>query len=150
MSLFMDRYLDLCETNNVKPFGDRAAKIAQVSKGTILAWKRNDNIPPGDVVANIATAFETTTDYLLGLSDHKYPVPQIYNTTDGNSNLTVNANATENGTVETTIHTTATPAAKDDDAVNEIRPDYMKLDPLDRARVQAYITGLLVADKYRG
>mgnify|MGYP002869208777 CR=1 FL=1 len=141
MSQFMDRYKDLCESNNIKPYSQHMAEIAKVTRATITNWEKNDNVPDGDIVARIARALGTTTDYLLGLSDTKYPM--AIQTATGNNN--VNAIAASNGTAMATVHNTATQGTK---AFAEIAADYEKLDMLDRIRVQAYIAGILTSDKY--
>lgn len=42
-----------------------------------------------------------------------------------------------------------TDALRERDAMPEVYRQYLKLDEIDRAKVEAYITGLLSSDKYQ-
>lgn len=66
---FFDRYLQLCEANNLLPRSEKAAKMFGVTRATITSWDKNQSIPKGDTLVRIADAFGVSVDYLLGRTD---------------------------------------------------------------------------------
>lgn len=56
--------------------GVTAVKLAAavgVSTGNITDWKKGRSKPSSDAIAKLAEYFGVTSDYLLGLSDSRYP-----------------------------------------------------------------------------
>lgn len=68
---FYERYVFLCRQKGIDPCSQATADMLGVTKGTISAWKRNDNAPNGGTVSAIADAFGVTADYLLGRSEEQ-------------------------------------------------------------------------------
>lgn len=68
-SQFFQRYLDLCKSCKLEPMSQKAAESWGVQRATISTWAKRGNVPKGDVVANIARGLNTSTDYLLGVTD---------------------------------------------------------------------------------
>lgn len=66
--MFWDRFQSLCEANGTKP--NTVAKALNLSNATCSDWKKNGNIPKGEILINIANYFDVSVDYLLGLSDN--------------------------------------------------------------------------------
>lgn len=58
------------------------AEILGVSERQIRRWVNGESDPSGELVASIARALNTSTDYLLGLSDDPSPQMRIDNMTD--------------------------------------------------------------------
>lgn len=65
---FYDRYEQLCAEHDMKPQNPKMFEITGVSTGAISGWKKG-SLPKGDVLCRLATYFDVTTDYLLGLSE---------------------------------------------------------------------------------
>lgn len=66
MSIFFDRFSDLCRNDKTSP--NAVAKELGISSGSITAWKRGVT-PRSDTVQTIAEYFCVSIDYLLGRSD---------------------------------------------------------------------------------
>lgn len=64
MSIFTDRLSLLLEKKNMTQ-AELAERIC-VTKATMSRYVNGERTPNGDIVANIATALNTTSDYLLG------------------------------------------------------------------------------------
>lgn len=62
MSVFWEKFSQLCQQNGVKP--NNIAKEIGVTSGTITAWK-NGTIPNGLALTKVAERFNTTIDYLI-------------------------------------------------------------------------------------
>lgn len=74
MSIFTDRLSLLLEKNNMTQ-AELSERIC-VTKATMSRYVNGERTPNGDIVANIATALNTTSDYLLGLEgndDFNFP-----------------------------------------------------------------------------
>jgi transcriptional regulator with XRE-family HTH domain len=48
----------------------------QISQGQISRYERGDNDPTGEALVALADVLNTTTDWLLGRSEHVLPVEQ--------------------------------------------------------------------------
>jgi transcriptional regulator with XRE-family HTH domain/nucleoside 2-deoxyribosyltransferase len=64
---FFERFSLLCEENNDKPHP--VAKQLDIASGNVSNWKKLGSIPTGEVIIKIATHFDVSADYLLGLTD---------------------------------------------------------------------------------
>lgn len=69
---FYDRYEELCTERKMKPQTPQIIEIAGVTSGAISGWKKG-SLPKGDVLCRLATFFDVTTDYLLGLTELRKP-----------------------------------------------------------------------------
>ena len=72
--MFYDRFLDLCNTKNVKP--SRVAIDAGFNKGSVSVWKKKyekgeDTQPTPEILSKIADYFNVSIDYLLEKTDIK-------------------------------------------------------------------------------
>lgn len=64
MSIFTERLSALLEKNNMTQ--RELAEVIGVTTATLSRYVSGDRLPKSDTVANIATALNTTSDYLLG------------------------------------------------------------------------------------
>lgn len=64
---FYDRFVFLCEQNNVKP--SRAAEDCGINRSNVSNWKSNGSTPREDAIRRIADYFKVSTDYLIGHTD---------------------------------------------------------------------------------
>lgn len=58
------------------------AEILGVSERQIRRWLNGESDPSGELVASLSKALNTSSDYLLGLSDDPSPQMRIDNMTD--------------------------------------------------------------------
>lgn len=63
MSMFFDRFSDLCKEANSSP--NAIAKQLSISSGSVTAWK-NGTLPRTETIQKIADYFHVSADYLLG------------------------------------------------------------------------------------
>lgn len=63
MSIFFDRYSELCKEANSSP--NAIAKLLSISLGSVTAWK-NGTLPRTETIKRIADYFHVSADYLLG------------------------------------------------------------------------------------
>lgn len=71
MSMFGRRLRTLLEEHDME--GKDFAKAMHVQPPTVSNWMNGNRFPKEDVLLNIASFFNVTTDYLLGISDLKNP-----------------------------------------------------------------------------
>lgn len=69
---FYKRYESLCAERSMKPQNPEMQKICGVTSGSISGWK-NGSSPKIEVLCRLATYFDVSTDYLLGLSEVRNP-----------------------------------------------------------------------------
>ena len=149
--MFFDIFQKLCDDKGVKP--SRAADEMGFSKGSVSYWKAmwkkgKDVKPDSYTAAKIADYFGVSVDYLLGRTDD----PIDYSDSD----LIASQNPTVLSHFDGDVKKAVTfQNAVDADVENERRAGiqellakYNALDGIDRAKVEAYIDGLLSADKY--
>lgn len=70
---FYERYELLCSEKGMKAQSQEMLDITGVKSPSISGWK-NGSMPKADVLCRLATYFDVTTDYLLGLSEVRKPV----------------------------------------------------------------------------
>ncbi len=76
MSIFTDRLSTLLDKNKMTQ--SQLAERICVTRATMSRYMSGDRIPSGDIVANMATALKTTSDYLLGVeTDDELDFPGI-------------------------------------------------------------------------
>ena len=136
--MFYDVFKKLCDDRGINP--TRASVEIGFSRGSVSYWKKRylegfDAKPDSYTAEKIADYFDVSVDYLLGRTDD--PIDYDKNG-DGDMKkarqmmLAVDADA-----------------LRERDATPEVYRQYLKLDEIDRAKVEAYITGLLSSDKYQ-
>lgn len=69
---FYERYENLCAERGMKPQNPEMQRICGVTSGSISGWKSGSS-PKIEVLCRLATYFDVTTDYLLGLSEVRKP-----------------------------------------------------------------------------
>lgn len=69
---FYERYENLCSERGMKPQNPEMQKICGVTSGSISGWKSGSS-PKIEVLCRLATYFDVSTDYLLGLSEVRKP-----------------------------------------------------------------------------
>lgn len=118
---FYERYERLAVAAGVKPVSDDAAKKIGVTKSAISVWKKNGKTPLPETVKKVAIAYDASPDYLLGLTDD--PTPKVHSVLANKEAATLSQD----------------PLFKLID----------RLDDVDRIKAEAYLEGLLAADKYQ-
>lgn len=153
--MFFDRFKALCDEKGVSP--TRATQEAGISKGSLAYWKARykqgiDANPGSESARALANYFGVSVDYLLERTDDPtdYSRPDliagiskpVLDHFDGDVRRAINfERAVQNDAQMET--------AKVSGQVPKILTLYQQLDDMDKARVEAYITGLLAADKYQ-
>lgn len=128
---FYERYEKVCFSHGVDPCSQKAADMIHTTRGNISMWKKNNNIPKGDMLRAIADAYHTSTDYLVGR-------------TDDPADFVINSTASDNTTTPAVPAGPVTPVIAD-----PVYLKYQQLDDTDKMRAEAYIDGMLTSDKYR-
>lgn len=54
------------------------AELIGVTKATMSKYENNINIPNADILGNIAKALNTSTDYLVGITNHLLPYSEMH------------------------------------------------------------------------
>ncbi len=124
---FYERYEKVCIQHGIDPCSQKAADLIHTTRGNISMWKKNNTTPKGEMLCAIADAYHVSTDYLVGRTDDQtdYTSPK--------AKLTI-------------APSTAPSTAGTNDAVIA---KYNQLDETDKMKAEAYIDGILSADKYR-
>ena len=68
-NIFGSRLKDLRERSGIKK--SQCERKVGYSKDTFWRWKKGKVIPNGKALIDLATFFNVSTDYLLGLTDKK-------------------------------------------------------------------------------
>jgi len=146
---FYERYAATCMERGIDPCSQSAADLFGISKSTISSWNTKNTFPKGETVAAIADALGVSSDYLLGRTED----PTDYSNPELIAEQRSDVMEHFNGDVR---RAAAFQKAVDEDVARERRstiPDYVSkyrmLDEVDQAKAEAYIDGLLSADKYR-
>jgi transcriptional regulator with XRE-family HTH domain len=149
---FFDRYKQLCTAQDILPNSQRAADMFGVTRATITSWGKNKNTPKGDTLVRIADAFGVSVDYLLGRVDDPvdYENPALQAELAGEALEALGgdikkAAAFQQAVAEDVRREKATQQA----GTPRILTLWAQLDLMDQVRVEAYIEGMLAADKYR-
>lgn len=75
MQIVYDRVRSLAKEKNISLI--QLCEEIGVSKNTINNWK--NKYPNTDSLIAVATFFQVSADYLLGLTDHRQPLPESQN-----------------------------------------------------------------------
>lgn len=122
---FFERYAATCTEHGIDPCSQKAADLFGIkSRSTISSWNTKNTFPKGETVAAIADALGVSADYLLGRTDN--PIDYA-----NNAPIVEDVSRDYIGAVP--------------DFVSKFR----MLDDVDKAKAEAYLDGLLSADKYR-
>lgn len=149
--MFYDIFKQLCEDKGITP--TKASVEIGFSKGSVSYWKKrynegNDAKPDSYTAAKIADYFGVSVDYLLGRTDD----PVDYDTNgDALAEIPltyVEAACGDMKKAKEIMLAAESDAMKERDTMPTVYREYLKLDEIDRAKVEAYITGLLSAEKY--
>lgn len=121
---FFERYAATCTEHGIEPCSQRAADLFGISRSTISSWNTKNTFPKGETVAAIADALGVSADYLLGRTDN--PID----------------------------YANSAPVMEDVSrdymgAIPDFVSKFRMLDDVDKAKAEAYLDGLLSADKYR-
>lgn len=73
---FYDRYELLCNEHGVKAQNQEIMSVTGVTSGSISGWKKGA-MPKVEIICRLAKHFNVSSDYLLGLSELRNPVPTI-------------------------------------------------------------------------
>lgn len=71
--MFWERFYNLCKNSNLSP--NAVCAQLDLSKATATHWK-NGTTPNGDVLVKIALYFNTSIDYLMGLTENNKQLTQ--------------------------------------------------------------------------
>lgn len=83
--MFWNKFIELCEMNNIKP--NPLGKELGVSSASLTKWK-NGAIPGAETLIKIADRFNVSVDYLLGRAEHT--------NCSGNSGSVINSGSNNN------------------------------------------------------
>lgn len=128
---FYERYARICLERGLDPCSQKAADLIGTTRSTISVWNTKKTVPKGEFVAAIANALGVSTDYLLGRTDN----PTDYSNTE----LIAAMSGTDLDEPNETVI---------EEQLPPILRLYKKLDEIDQAKAEAYMEGLLSADKY--
>lgn len=81
----IERILALMRINNVNA-AQLTSKL-EISKSSITEWKKGKGKPTSESIIKLATYFDVSTDYLLGLTDEKKARPPADERTVVNSKI---------------------------------------------------------------
>lgn len=146
--MFFDIFEKLCRDKGITP--TRASVEIGFSRGSVSYWKKNRQIdakPDSKTAKMIADYFGVSVDYLLGRTDD----PTDYSDDDLIASIAGPVLDHFNGDVKKAV---AFQRAVAEDAARESRqPEiiklYSRLDDVDKAKAEAFVNGLLAADKYQ-
>lgn len=148
---FFDRYEQVCRERGLEPCAQSTAELFGSTKSTISAWRTKNTYPKGETVAAIADALDVSADYLLCRTDD----PTDYANGDLIASVAGPVLDEFDGDVRKAIEfqkAVAEDAAREYADRRNTTPSiiklYEKLDEIDKAKAEAYITGLLAAEKY--
>ena len=150
--MFYDVFKKLCDEKGITP--TKASTEIGFSKGSVSYWKSKwqqgkDAKPDSYTAAKIADYFGVSVDYLLGRTDD----PIDYSDEDLIASQNPAVLSHFDGDVKKAVAfqnaVDADVAAERKGKSPEVFAKYDMLDSIDRAKVEAYIDGLLSADKYR-
>lgn len=148
---FFDRYSQVCKEKNIDPCSQAAADMFGISRSTISSWNTKNTFPKGETVAAIADALGVSADYLLCRTDD----PTDYANGDLIASVAGPVLDEFNGDVEKAVNfqrAVAEDAAREYASRGRTSPAivrlYEQLDEIDRGKAEAFIQGLLAADKY--
>ena len=148
---FFERFADLCAERGLDPCSATVEAMIGIKKTTISSWKTRNTYPKGENVAAIADAFHVSADYLLERTDD----PPDYTDGDFLASLDAEILAHAGGDPRRAL---AMQKARDEDGLREnakrlkaeqdLLRKIRRFDTIDREKLDAYLEGLLSADKY--
>ncbi len=151
---FYQRYADICKERGFDPCAQRTADMFGATKGTISVWKKNNSTPKGETVALIADALGVSSDYLLGRTDDPtdYTNPELIAEQRQDVLDEFDGDVQKAVAFQQAVDEDAAKDRRPHKAVTETTPPIMRLinqlDEIDTIRIEAYVQGLLAAEKY--
>ena len=150
--MFYDVFKKLCEERGINP--TRASIEIGFSRGSVSYWKKRytegfDVKPDSYTAEKIADYFGVSVDYLLGRTNDPIDYDKNGEALAEIPLAYVEAADGDMKKARAIMLTAESDALRERDSMPEIYRQYLKLDTIDRAKVEAYITGLLSADKYQ-
>lgn len=146
---FFERYEQLCLARGYKPVSEQAAQAIGTNRGTISAWKTNENPPKSEYLVIIADVYGVSTDYLLCRTDDPtdYTNPDLLaelagpqlDAFDGDSRKALAFKRAVDADARREAERKATPL---------VMTLYDRLDDADKSKVEGFIQGLLANEKY--
>lgn len=103
---FKDRFLTLRKSKNIGQL--KLAKDLEISSATISFWETGRNEPTLQMLKKIATYFNVTTDYLIGLEDEYGNKIVIPTEEQKDKTITIAARGTGKRTIKLTEEQIAT------------------------------------------
>lgn len=88
---FYSRFYELCLEKGFRPQSEEIIDIAGVSSPAITGWKRGA-LPKAEILIRIASYFNVSVDYLLGLTDERSSSEKRENLSDVRNHLTEQEN----------------------------------------------------------
>ena len=145
--MFYDRYEKAALSAGMKPVSNAVAQVLGITRASITQWKSKNLTPKGETVKAIADLFHVSTDFLLERTDD----PTDYTNPDLIAEISTATLDEMDGDVKKAVEFQK--AVEDDVQAEKMQASliwrqYMLLDQLDRAKLDAYLAGLLSADKY--
>ena len=144
---FFDRYKAICEKQGLDPCSQSTADKFGVTRATISTWGTRKKTPKGDTIAVIADALGVSADYLLGRTND----PTDYCNPALIAELSGPVLDHFDGDVKKALdfqRAVEADAKRERESQPKILDAWNRLDDVDRARVEAYIDGILTAPKY--
>lgn len=150
--MFYDVFKKLCDERGITPTG--ASIEIGFSRGSVSYWKKRykdgfDAKPDSYTAEKIADYFNVSVDYLLGRTND--PIDYDRNG-EALAEIPLTYVEAANGDMKKArqmMLTVDADALRERDAMPEVYQQYLRLDKIDRAKAEAYITGLLASDKYK-
>ncbi|MBO4732099.1 MAG: helix-turn-helix transcriptional regulator [Spirochaetaceae bacterium] len=142
---FYERYERICSEHSLDPCSQKAADLIGTTRSTISVWRTKKTMPKAEFITAIANAYGVSADYLLGRTDD----PTDYSNQELIASMSGPVLDELNGDVKKAVEFHK---AVDEDVKKEGKPhilvQYEKLDEIDQVKADAFIQGLLSADKY--
>lgn len=144
---FYDRYVSVCTDRGLEPCSQKAADAFGVTRATISIWNKRNTAPKGETVKAIADTLGVSCDYLLGRTDD----PTDYCNPDLIAEISGPVLDHFDGDVKKAVEFQAAvdmDVKKEKDQIPEILRLYNRLDSSDKLKVEGFLQGLLMQDKY--
>lgn len=145
---FYERYSATCIGHGIEPCSQKAATLFGISRSTISSWNTKNTFPKGETVAAIADALGVSADFLLGRTDDPVDYTNGDLIAEQDPAILEHFNGDVRKAVEFQKAVAEDVARQKAGIVPDFVSKYRMLDDVDRAKADAYLDGLLSADKY--
>ncbi len=156
---FFDRYSQICKSRGLEPCSQQMADKIKTNRSTISQWNTRNTAPKGETIAIIADVLGVSADYLLCRTNDPTDYANLVNTDSAvdydNPDLIAEVSGPVldelDGNVERAVAVQR--ATERDVLAEQVKRNvpmrlYLQLDEVDKAKAEAYIEGLLSAEKY--